>query len=456
MKILVVDDEPIALTSIRRLLRRRGLRDVQICDNGPQAIERIKAEDFDVVLLDVLMPEIDGLEVLERTKPFKPDIEFVILTAVDDVDTAVKAIRFGAFDYLVKPVDNERLLIAIERAYERRGLRAGLAGSFKGGGSFKIPEPFAPIVTQNPRMLELLSFAQIMARGNNPILITGESGTGKELMARGVHTAGPASQGPFVAVNVSAIPESLFESQVFGHVKGAFTGAGEDYKGFFEQASGGTLFLDEIGELPSALQAKLLRVIEEQTVSRIGATKSIAVNVRIVSATNIDIDTALKEGRFRLDLMCRLKSVHIHLPPLNEREGDIALLANHFLRQACKRHHKKISGFSPSAMTLLQHKKWPGNIRSLGQEVEKAVLLANSERIEPQHLGEHPKPAPLGVRTLCSLKEDHYRHVAYVLDHTRGDSKQAADILGVSIRQVQRIVIQIRQDPAHQTLLDDL
>jgi DNA-binding NtrC family response regulator len=456
MKILLVDDEPIALTSIQRLLRRRGLRDVQICDSGAQAVERIKSEDFDVVLLDVLMPGIDGLEVLQSTKAFKPETEFVILTAVDDVDTAVKAIRFGAFDYLVKPVDNERLLIAIERAYERRGLRAGLAGSFKGGGNFKIPEAFSAIITQNPRMLELLSFAQIMARGNNPILITGASGTGKELMARGIHRAGPASRGPFVAVNVSAIPESLFESQVFGHLKGAFTGAGDDYKGFFEQANGGTLFLDEIGELPAGLQVKLLRVIEDQSVCRIGATKPVAVNVRIVSATNIDIDAALKEGRLRLDLMCRLKSVHIHLPPLSEREGDIALLADHFLREACKRYHKKISGFSPPALALLKQRKWPGNIRSLAQEVEKAVLLADSERIAPQHLGERPQPAPLGTRTLCSLKEDHYRHVAFVLEHTRGDSRQAADILGVSVRQVQRIVSQIRQEADFQALLDDL
>lgn len=357
MKILVVDDEPVALTSIRRLLNRRGLRDIRLCQGGAEAIRLIKAEDFDVILLDILMPDVDGLEVLESTKPFRPDIEFVVLTAVDDVASAVKAIRFGAFDYLVKPVENERLLMAIERAYERRGLRAGLAGSYRGSGRAEIPEAFAAVITRNPRMIELLSYARIMARGNNPILITGESGTGKELMARGIHKAGPAAAGPFVPVNVSAIPESLFESQIFGHIKGAFTGALTEYKGFFEQADDGTLFLDEIGELPLSLQAKLLRVIEEQTLSPIGSTRSVPVNVRIVSATNIDIDEALRTGKFRLDLMCRLKSAHIHLPPLSEREGDIPLLADHFLGEACRQYGRRIRGFSAPATEILIHRK---------------------------------------------------------------------------------------------------
>ena len=189
MKILVVDDEQVALTSIRRLLKRRGIHDVQICDNGAEAIERIRGEDFDIVLLDILMPQKDGLQVIEETRPFRPDVEFVVLTAVDDVSTAVKAIRLGAFDYIVKPADNERLFLSIERAYERRGLRAGLAGSGTGSARGKISAAFSEIITQNPRMLELLAFAQIMARTGNPILITGESGTGKELLARGIHRA---------------------------------------------------------------------------------------------------------------------------------------------------------------------------------------------------------------------------------------------------------------------------
>jgi len=456
MKILIIDDEPIALKSIRRLLKQRGLRDVKICDNGPEAIDLIKSEPFDVVVLDILMPEVDGLQVLEATKPFQPNVEFIILSAVDDAGSAVKAIRFGAFDYLVKPIDNDRLLITIERAYERRGLRAGLAGSHRHTDRGDIPQAFAGIITRNPRMIELLAYAQIMARGNNPVLITGASGTGKELMAKGIHAASPVADGPFVAVNVSAIPENLFESQVFGHIKGAFTGAAEAYQGLFEQADGGTLFLDEIGELPMSLQAKLLRVIEEQTLCRIGSTQSIPVNVRIVSATNIDIDQALQQGKFRLDLMCRLKSAHIHLPPLEERDEDIALLAEHFRQRACRRYAKSIQGFSAAALELLLNQKWSGNIRSLAQKVEHAVLLVDSDWIEPRHLDRFSPPAPLSRRTLCSLKENHYRHVAYILQHTRNNSAEAAQILGVSVRQVQRLIAQIRQDPGYRFLLNDI
>jgi DNA-binding NtrC family response regulator len=457
LKILVVDDEHVALTSIQRLLKRRGIRDVQICGDGAEAVDRIKNEAFDIVLLDVLMPEMDGLQVLEATRPFRPDVEFVILTAVDDVDTAVKALRLGAFDYIVKPVDNARLFLSIERAYERRGLRAGLAGSRGQVKKESGDAAFGDLLTQNPRMFELLAFARVMARAGNPILITGESGTGKELIARGIHRASPMADGPFVAVNVSAIPESLFESQVFGHLKGAFTGAERDHAGFFEQADGGTLFMDEIGELPLGLQAKLLRVIEEKRLVRLGATQPMAVNVRIVSATNIDMDKAVKEGGFRLDLACRLRSAHIHLPPLRERREDIPLLAGHFLEQACRRHAKGVRGLSPAALDLLVQKEFAGNVRALAQAVENGVLLAEGEWVEPQHLDpSHQGAVDPFARTLCPLKADRNTHVAFVLAHTRGDRRQAADILGVSIRQVQRLITQLQADPRWQPLMADL
>ena len=455
MKILVVDDEPVAVSSIRLILKRRGVRNVVTCDNGAAAIDLIKQGDFDIVILDLLMPGVDGFQVLEAAKPFKPEVEFVILTAMDDVASAVKSVQLGAYDYLVKPVDNDRLFMAIERAYERRGLRAGLAGSCTRVKEAEIPEAFSAIITRNPRMIELLSYAQIMARSNNPIMITGESGTGKELMARGLHQAGPAADGPFVAVNVSAIPETIFESQVFGHVRGAFTGAGAGYKGFFQQADGGTLFLDELGELPLRMQPKLLRVIEEQTVVPLGSNRPVPVNVRIVSATTVDVDKAMKEGKFRLDLMCRLKSVHIHLPPLRERDGDIPHLAEHFFVQACERYQKTLRGFSPAAMEVLMRKELPGNIRSLIHEVENAVLLADGELIEPQHLGAAEQSVPLAARTLCSLKEDHFRQVAFVMAATGGDTGQAARILGISVRQVQRLMLRIREQPWSRGLFEE-
>jgi len=456
MKILVVDDEPIMLSSIRRLLRRRGLSDVAVCDNGAEAIARIKDENFDMVLLDLLMPEVDGLQVLRESKPFQPDTEFIILTAVDDVDMAVKAIRLGAYDYLVKPIDNDRLLLSMERAFEHRGLLAGLAGSGGNEESLKIPEAFSHVVTRDPRMIELLSFAGIMAKSGNPILITGESGTGKELLARGIHQGGPGRNGPFVAVNVSAVPENLFESQFFGHLKGSFTGAMRDHVGFFQQADSGTLFLDEIGELPMELQTKLLRVLEEKEVTPVGATKPVPVHLQIVSATNVDINDALKTGKFRLDLLYRLKSAHIHLPPLRERKGDIPVLASHFLTLSCQRHNKRIAGFTPEALDMLVRKEYRGNVRSLVQSIENGVIMCDAGQITPRHLGMHLETARTTASSpLNTLKENRNRHVAYILDHTHGNRKQAAEILGVTVRHVHRILSQMKEDPEWKSYLQE-
>ncbi|HOJ52060.1 MAG TPA: sigma-54 dependent transcriptional regulator, partial [Syntrophales bacterium] len=346
MKILVVDDEEIALSSLKRILEWRGFKHVDTCNNGRLAIRLIREKDYDIVLLDLVMPEVDGLEVLEATKPYKPYTEFIVVTALDDIPTTVSAVRLGAYDYLVKPVDNDLLLLTIERAYERKGLMRSLTGISR-DESLEVPKAFADFITKNSSMKAILSFAATMARGGNPILITGESGTGKELLARGIHRCGPHPEGPFVAVNVSAIPTTMFETQFFGHVRGAFTGAETSFKGFFEQAHGGTLFLDEIGELPYGLQAKLLRVLEDKVVTPLGGTKSVHVDVRIISATNMDIDAACQEGRFRLDLLYRLKSTHIHLPPLREREGDIPVLAQYFLEKSKAKYGKNIVGFSP-------------------------------------------------------------------------------------------------------------
>jgi len=445
MKILIVDDEEVSLSSVRRLLRWRGIRDVEICDNGKDAISRIREIEFDIVLLDLLMPEVDGLQVLEAAKPYRPHTEFVILTAVDDIPTTVKAIRLGAYDYLVKPVDNDLLFLAIERAYERRGLLIGLSASARDVHQ-EVPDAFSEIITGCPRMRSLLSYAQVMAGSGNPVMITGESGTGKELVARGIHRAGPAPKGPFIAVNVSAIPATMFESQFFGHTKGAFTGAESPYRGYFEQADGGTLFLDEIGELPVPLQSKLLRVLEEKSFFPLGSTKSIRVDVRVISASNKNLDQACQEGSFRLDLLYRLKSVHIHLPPLRDRTEDIPLLASHFLKKAAERHNKNTQGFHPEAMDILCRRDYPGNIRELSQLVENAALLTDSDLVYPQHLGETaPAPSP-SARHLSTLKENDDAHVAFVLSHTRGDRKEAARVLGITIRQLQRKIAQMKRD----------
>jgi two-component system response regulator HydG len=456
MRILIVDDEHIALSSLRRLLRRRGYREVDVCAEGKQALEAIRNNSYDLVLLDLLMPEVDGMQVLESTRAYVPQTEFIILTAVDDIQTAIKAVRLGAFDYLVKPVDNQRLFLSIERAFERRGLRACSGNEREPGRSAQSPPEFRDIITRNPHMNDILTYAGIIARSSNPVLITGESGTGKELLARGIHRASRNRSGQLVTVNISSIPDSLFESQIFGHIKGSFTGAVHDHPGFFEQAHGGTLFLDEIGELPMHLQPKLLRVIEDQTLTRLGDTVARRVNVRIVSATNRNLDEACREKNFRLDFMYRLKSAHIHLPPLHERREDVSLLAGHFLRTACVTYDKKIEGFSPEAMELLEQKEYPGNIRELKQLVDNAALFCDSGTVMPVHLGLSPAPASGLSRSLCTLKEDAQRHMLFVLSRTGGDRKEAARILGISLRQIQRRIAQMSRQPRWKDLLGDI
>ena len=455
MRILIVDDEEVALNSIKRLLKWRGIRNVDICACGRDAIAKIKETDFDIVLLDLLMPEIDGLQVLESTKPYRPHTEFIILTAIDDIPTTVKAIRLGAYDYLVKPVENDLLFLAIKRAYEHRGLLIGLSAT-AGYDKSKIPTAFSEIITQCPRMCSLMSYAQVMSGGGNPIMITGESGTGKELVAKGIHQAGPMPQGPFIAVNVSAIPASMFESQFFGHAKGAFTGAETPHRGYFEQADGGTLFLDEIGELPVGLQTKLLRVLEEKSFYPLGSSKAVWVDVRVISASNRDIEQACQEGGFRLDLLYRLKSVHIHLPPLRERAGDIPLLALHFLRKSCHNHKKEITGFSPEAMDLLNGRNYPGNVRELYQIIENAVLLAESDFILPGHLGMISTSQSTLSRQLCTFKENDEAQLVYVLKNVNGDRGKAAQILGITVRQLQRKIAAMKKNPQWASILDDI
>ena len=331
-----------------------------------------------------------------------------------------------------------------------------MAGARIGGTGVEIPEAFSEFITQCLKIVELFSYASVMARSGKPILISGESGTGKELMAHGIHRIGSSPDTPFVAVNVSSIPETLFESQFFGHAKGAYTGAEKDHPGFFEQADGGTLFLDEIGELAMRLQPKLLRVLEEKTVFPISAKAPIPIDVRVISATNQDLDKACQEGRFRLDLLYRLRSAHIHLPPLREREGDILLLSSYFQSMACTRHDKAVTGFSPEALDILARKEYQGNVRELASLVENAVLLAESGLILPRHLGMEYDSVPSFARTLCSLKDDSKVHLAFILAHTKGDREQAAQILGVTVRQIQRKLALMKDDPRWKLLLGDI
>ena len=450
MRILVVDDETIAQTSVKRLLRRRGFDDVTLCSSGKAAVEKIRAQTFDIVLLDLIMPGMDGLAVIEETKPFRPLTEFIMVTAIEDVQTSVRAIRLGAFDYLVKPIDPQRLYLSITRAFERRSLRAGLFPDGKEGPEQAVPEAFAAIVTRDPRLQELMRMAQIVAGSRLPVLITGESGTGKELFARAIHRAGPGPETPFVPVNVAAVPETLFESQFFGHRAGAFTGATAPHAGFFEQADGGVLYLDEVSEIPPALQAKFLRALEDRTVTRIGDSKPRQVDVRLISSTNLDLNTACREGRFRLDLYYRLNAAQIHLPPLRERSGDISLLVDHFIRQANQRYDKRIAGCDPHALETIRQHPFRGNVRELKWLVEKAALICDGDRLSARHLNLTPEPAagPVPEGHLATLKENSEAHIAFVVARCDYDTARAADVLGITQRQVQRRLAEMRQDPA--------
>jgi len=456
MKILVVDDEQMALASVKRVLKHRGIRDVDTCDNGRDAIQLIDRNNYDVVLLDLLMPEVDGLQVLEATKAFNPQTEFILLTAVDDMDSAVKAIRLGAYDYLVKPAENERLLLSIRHAYERAAMRAGISGSSRALQKNTCHPAFATIITQSFRMQELIYYAEKMATTDTPILITGESGTGKDLMARAIHGASNCADAPFIAVNVCSIGESMFESQFFGYKQGAFTGATRNFPGFFEQANGGTLFLDEIGDLSPQLQTKFLRVLEEKSIFRLGDPKAIPVNVRILSATNRDLDRACQEKKFRLDLMYRLKAAHIHLPPLHERAMDIPLLSVHFLEEANRRHNRSVRDFTPDTMEALTHRQYPGNIRELAQLIDSAVLHTDTESVLPEDIGSDTLPVSSFARGRCSLKENSDRHILYILSETGGDRQKAAEILGVTVRQVQRKLAEIKKNPQLCHLVGDI
>ncbi len=452
MRLMVVDDEPVVLRTMHRLLRRRGFDECVLCSDGREAMARLEENPVNVVLLDLLMPEMDGLAVLEQAKPRHPRTEFIVITALDDVEQAVNAVRLGAYDYLVKPVDQQRLLLTIERAYERLSMRAGLEGV----QISDIPDAFSHVLTVNARMREQLAYATALARSGRPVLISGPSGTGKELVARGIHAAGKRASGPFVAVNVAAVPENLFESQFFGHHKGSFTGAGGDHQGLFQQANGGTLFLDEVGELPLHLQPKLLRVLEERMVSPLGGREEIPVDVNIVSATNCDLDKACAEGRFRLDLLYRLRGGQVILPPLRARDGDIALLARHFLEKACEDLDRPSMEISPEALARLEAHDFPGNIRELSNMMHNAALRTTGQRLEADTLLPSSMPSDPLARRMCSLRDNEAQHVAYVLRGVDGDRREAARILGVSLRQVQRKIASLQEDPRWRSLLGDI
>ncbi len=372
--ILVVDDDPDLLRLIEIRLVAAGYA-VTTAENGEQALARLSVARPQMVVTDLKMSGMDGMALFEAIRALHPTLPVIILTAHGTIPDAVGAVKRGVFGYLTKPFDAKALLAEVERALAVGGTAGAAEPAGEGEGWRKS------IITRNPAMEDVLAKARLVAKSDASVFIYGESGTGKELLARALHNASPRSGQPFVAINCGAIPEQLLESELFGHVKGSFTGATRDHKGLFQTADKGTLFLDEIGDMPVALQVKLLRVLQEKKVRPVGSTQSFDVDVRMISATHRNIESEMAAGNFREDLYYRLNVVSLALPPLAERREDIPLLANHFLATLAGKYKKSINGLAPEAMELLVAAVWPGNVRQLYNVVEQSVALATTSLI---------------------------------------------------------------------------
>ncbi len=376
-RILIVEDDEIFLRPLQRTLEVAGY-DVMVAPSGEEALDALKGDDVDLVLTDKRLPGMDGVDLVRRVRAEHPDLAVVVMTAYGTIESAVEAVRLGAADYLVKPLESAELLIVVRHAIEFQELRAANRATLR-----KNEERFTlrNIVTQSDAMQEVFELLRSVAELDTTVLIHGETGVGKELLARSVHFSGSRRDKPFVAVNCAAIPAELFESELFGFRKGAFTSASESRRGMFQMANGGTLLLDEIGEMPLGLQSKLLRVIEDKRVTPIGSDRALEVDVRFIATTNKDLQAEAERGAFRRDLYYRLSVMPIRVPPLRERPGDIPLLAAHFVELSARRSKKPTPAIAPAAMQALSRYAWPGNVRELENVIERAVIVTKGETI---------------------------------------------------------------------------
>jgi DNA-binding NtrC family response regulator len=376
-RILIVEDDEIFLRPLQRTLEVAGY-DVLVTPSGEEALDALKGDDVDLVLTDKRLPGMDGVELVRRLRAEHPDLAVIVMTAYGTIESAVEAVRLGAADYLVKPLESAELLIVVRHAIEFQELRAASRATLR-----RNQERFTlkNIVTQSAAMADIFELLRSVAELDTTVLIHGETGVGKELLARSIHFSGGRHDKPFVAVNCAAIPAELFESELFGFRKGSFTSASESRRGHFQMANGGTLLLDEIGEMPLALQSKLLRVIEDKRVTPIGSDRSTEIDVRFIATTNKDLQAEVEHGRFRRDLFYRLSVMPIRVPPLRERTGDIPLLAQHFLEASARRSKKPAPRIAPAAMQALCRYAWPGNVRELENVIERAVIVTKGEVI---------------------------------------------------------------------------
>ena len=393
--ILVVDDDPGHLTTLQTIIKSWGYF-VEVVDDGSKAVEMVKERPFDLILMDVRMTKMSGIEALKLIKEYNPAIPILIMTAYSSVESAVEALKAGAYDYLTKPLDFEVLKLSIEKARDHMGLKSeNKALKEKLRSEFDLKN----IIGKSRPMKELIDMVAMIAPSEATVLITGESGTGKELIAQSIHYNSPRKDHSLVVVNCAALTETLLESELFGHEKGAFTGADKRREGRFAQAHKGTIFLDEIGEMSPMMQAKLLRVIQEREIQRVGSDDTIKVDVRILAATNRNLEDDVAKGKFREDLYYRLNVVTVNMPPLRDRQDDIPLLAQHFLEKYSEKNRKQVKGFSPISMDILLKYDWPGNIRELENAVERSVILLNGDYITEKEL-------PLNITQTYSEESD--------------------------------------------------
>ncbi|MBI4685445.1 MAG: sigma-54-dependent Fis family transcriptional regulator [Nitrospirae bacterium] len=435
-RILVVDDDPSMQFFLGELLKKEGLR-FDIAGTGTEAIERLKNNDYSLVLLDEKIPEMSGTEVLGHIKKTGYPTPVIMITAYGSKELALRAIQQGAYDFFTKPVDIDIVRTVISRAIERYELQRDL-NALKTEGTDKILRN--EIIVESDNMKRALELSKKVAGTDVTVLITGESGSGKELIARTIHKLSDRRDSPFVSVNCAAIPESLLESEFFGYEKGAFTGAARQHIGKFERAAQGTIFLDEIGDLSFGLQAKLLRVLQNKEIERLGSTKPVKVDIRLISATNKDLNTAIAEGGFREDLFYRVRVFEVSVPPLRERKKDIPLLADHFLKKYSKSIGKEITGISSSAIRFFLGYNWPGNVREMENLIQRAIILAEGDKItgetviELMHLDDKSRPLAINVRErLETIKsEEEKKLIVDALTETRWKRTDAAARLGIS------------------------
>jgi DNA-binding NtrC family response regulator len=437
--ILIVEDDPTVGESIRLLLKKRGYT-ILLASNGKEALHLFRHEMVDLVITDLVMPKMDGIELLEAVKGLKPETEVIVISAQGTIEKAVQAMKLGAFDFIEKPINPKVISLVVERALEKqtlilqnRDLRLKLEDKFH----------FKNIIGRSEKMVKVFELIDHIAPYDSSVLIIGESGTGKELIANAIHYHSPRAAMPFIKVSCASLSEGIIESELFGHEKGAFTGAITSRKGRFELAHNGTLFLDEVEDIPPSTQIKLLRVLQEGEFERVGGNKTIKVNIRIIAASNRDLQEAVRSGVFREDLYYRLNVVNIKLPPLKDRRDDIAFLVNFFIERYNQKYRMEVKGISQRTMNLLMDYEWSGNVRELENTIESVMVINSPEVIDIPHLPQEirdfkRRPEVIPIRIGTPLEEVEREMLIQTLRATKGNKRRAAQLLGINVRTIHR------------------